>query len=197
MAEPPPSIEPPSIEPPSTKTRSGLGMLAFTAAAVCVSAIVAFPWPRPTTPVITVGQRQPLREIVLEQLGGGTWRLSEHRGHVILINYWASWCGPCRTETPGLVHLSGSIRGVDVVGISMDTGDRAPVSSFVQHFHVSYPIAFPPALSRLPTFSQLAAGMVGLPTTVLVDREGRVAKTYVGETQEREFRKDVEKLLAE
>ena len=73
----------------------------------------------------------------------------------------------------------------------MDTGDRAPVQSFVRQMQVDYPIAFPEPMS------QMATGMVGLPTSILIDREGRVAKTYVGETRESEFRTDVAKLQGE
>ena len=166
-------------------------MLAFVGAAVLVSAIVSYPWPRRSKPLIDVSRRHGLEEMALEQLDGGTWRLSEHRGQVVLINYWASWCGPCRTETPGLVRLAEGIKGLAVVGVSMDTGDRAPVRSFLKQFRVGYPIAFPQPMS------QMASGMAGLPTTVLVDKEGRVAKTYVGATREGEFRKDVETVLAE
>ena len=163
----------------------------FVAAAVLLSAIVSFPWPRRTEPLIPASQRKTLPDFTLEQLGGGTWQLNQHQGQVILINYWASWCGPCRAETPGIVRLAKDTKGLSVVGISMDTGDRAAVNSFVRQMKVDYPIAFPEPMS------QMATGMVGLPTSILIDREGRVAKTYIGETHESEFRTDVAKLQGE
>ena len=168
-------------------------MYLFVGAAVLVSAIVSIPWPRRSEPLIAVKERRALPEVTLTQLEGGTWKLTEHRGKVVLMNYWASWCGPCRTETPGLVRLAEEMgpERLAVVGVSMDTGDKAPVRGFVRRMHVGYPIAFPEPMS------QMAAGMVGLPTTILVDRQGRVAKTYVGETREGEFRRDVERLLGE
>lgn len=166
---------------------------AFMAAAVLVSGLLAIPWPRRSAPLIAADQRRVLPDVALEQLDGGTWRLAEHRGKVVLINYWASWCGPCRAETRGLVRLAEdpSLKGLTVVGISMDVGSRAPVLAFARRMHVVYPIVFPEPMS------QMAAGMAGLPTTILVDRQGRVAKTYVGETKEREFRADVEQLVTE
>jgi thiol-disulfide isomerase/thioredoxin len=112
-------------------------------------------------------------------------------GEVVLINYWATWCGPCRVETPGLARLAADTKGLAVVGISMDRGDKGPVRGFVRQMKIGYPIAFPEPLS------QEAEAIVGLPTTILVDKEGRVAKTYIGETREPEFREDVGKLLAE
>jgi thiol-disulfide isomerase/thioredoxin len=163
----------------------------FVAAAVLLSAIVSFPWPRRTEPLIPATQRKTLPDFTLEQLGGGTWQLNQHQGQIILINYWASWCGPCRAETPGIVRLARDTKGLSVVGISMDTGDRAPVNSFVRQMKVDYPIAFPDPMS------QMATGMVGLPTSILIDRKGRVAKTYIGETHENEFRTDVAKLQGE
>ncbi|WP_213805843.1 TlpA disulfide reductase family protein [Granulicella sp. dw_53] len=168
------------------------GAFAFVGAAVLVLAILAMPWQRRSEPLITVSQRRVLPDVALTQLDGGTWRLTEHRGQVVLINYWASWCGPCRTETPGLVRLEEEMQPkLAVVGISMDVGGKEPVREFVRRMHVGYPIAFPEPMS------QMATGMAGIPTTILVDRQGRVAKTYVGETKEREFRADVERLLGE
>jgi cytochrome c biogenesis protein CcmG/thiol:disulfide interchange protein DsbE len=179
------------VDAPISAKGSRRAMLAFVATAVLVSALVFYPWPRRSQPLIAVRERRAVKEIALEQLEGGTWRLSEHRGQVVLMNYWASWCGPCRTETPGLVRLSENVKGLAVVGVSLDTGDRGRVRNFVKQMRMGYPIVFPEPMS------QMASGMAGLPTTVLVDREGRVAKTYVGATREREFRADVERLLSE
>jgi cytochrome c biogenesis protein CcmG, thiol:disulfide interchange protein DsbE len=131
--------------------------------------------------------------LALAQLDGGTWRMEEHRGQVVLVNYWATWCGPCREETPGLVRLSRELgpKGLAVVGVSIDEGSRGKVQQFVDEFHVPYPVAFPEAMS------QMARGMAGVPTTILVDRRGRVAKTYVGAARERDFEADVDVLLRE
>jgi thiol-disulfide isomerase/thioredoxin len=174
-----------------TARRPLLAKFVFVAIAVAISAIVTYPWPRPGDPLTAPNERRVLSEVALEQLDGGTWRLTEHRGQVVLINYWASWCGPCRVETPGLVRIAQDTKGVAVVGVSMDKGNRGVVREFVKEMKVRYPIAFPERMS------QMEEGMAGVPTTMLVDREGRVAKVYVGETREREFREDVKKLLAE
>lgn len=164
---------------------------AFVGASLVIGAMGWVPWPRQSEPLVPVTARRVMPAVELAEMGGGTWRLADHRGEVVLINYWASWCGPCQQETPGLVRLAAETKGLAVVGIAMDEGDRGSVKEFVQRMHVEYPIAFPAPLS------QEAQAMVGLPTTILVDREGRVAKTYVGATREREFRKDVEALLGE
>jgi thiol-disulfide isomerase/thioredoxin len=132
-------------------------------------------------------------KLVLEQLGGGAWRLGDHQGQVVLINYWATWCGPCREETPGLARMARELGPEDfaVVGVSLDEGGREKVQRFVDEFHLSYPVAFPGPMS------QMSQGMEGVPTTILVDRKGRVAKTYVGAVGEEDLRRDVAVLLGE
>ena len=149
--------------------------------------------PRRSGGLTPVAARRHMPELVLEQLGGGTWRLAEHRGQVVLINYWASWCSPCWEETPGLIRLSQELgpKGLAVVGVAMDEGGRDKVRDFVEKFRVPYPVVFPEAMS------QMVYGMQGLPTTILVDRNGMVAKTYVGVVTERDFRADVMALLRE
>ncbi len=146
--------------------------------------------------VAAVGSRQPMGEFALEQMDGGRWLLAEHRGQVVAINLWATWCGPCREEVPALVRAVRDLgpSGFAVVGVSLDGAgeDRAAkVQAFAQRYGVKYPMAFPDELS------QMSAEMQGIPTTILVDREGRVAKTYVGEVRESVLRADVRKLLGE
>ena len=140
-----------------------------------------------------VGSRVAMPELVMTQLDGGTWRLAEHRGQVVLINYWATWCGPCREEMPGLAEVAreSGAQGLAVVGVSLDKGDRSAVQAFVDHYKVPYPVVFPAALS------QVEQGMEGIPTTILVDRAGRVVKTYVGAVRRVDFEMDVKSALAE
>jgi thiol-disulfide isomerase/thioredoxin len=119
--------------------------------------------------------------------------MAEHRGQVVLVNYWASWCEPCWEETPGLIRLSKELgpQGLAVVGVAVDEGGTAKVKKFVEEFRVPYPVALP------EPGSQMAYGMAGVPTTILVDRKGRVAKTYSGAIRQADFKADVVTLLAE
>lgn len=143
--------------------------------------------------ITPVAMRRAAPDMVLEQMDGGSWRLREHRGQVVLINLWATWCGPCRQETPGLVQLYREVgpKGLEVVGLSLDVGGREKVRNFARQFQVPYPIAFPEPMS------QLTDTVEGVPTTILVDKEGRVAKTYVGAVERAVFAADVDELLAE
>lgn len=81
-------------------------------------------WSDEKAGVRPVKDRARMADLVMPQLDGSSWRLSDHRGEVVLINYWASWCAPCRQETPGLIDLARDYRykGLSIVGVSMDEG---------------------------------------------------------------------------
>jgi len=138
--------------------------------------------------------RRPMADLALMDVNGGTWRLRDHRGEVVAVNLWATWCGPCREETPAIVRVVRDLgpKGFVVIGVSLDEGDReAKVRAFSERYGVNYPMGFPDAMS------QMSAGLEGIPTTLLVDRKGRVAKVYVGEMRESVLRTDAGTLLEE
>src|ERR1700730_11445741 len=126
-------------------------------------------WGNPAGSVRPAGTRKEMSDFMLRDIGGNPWQLSAHRGDVVLVNFWATWCEPCRDETPGLVRIARSYapKGVAIAGISMDSEGTAPVRKFLQDFRVNYPLLMPDK-----TFA-LARAVDGLPTTFLLDRQGR------------------------
>ncbi len=122
---------------------------------------------------------------------GGGWDLAEHRGRVVVINYWATWCPPCRLETPGLVRFADAYkdRGVDMAGVSLDE-DSSLIAPFVSSYGIKYPIL-------MHAQSSDASDEMVLPTTFLYDKDGRLAKKYTGIVLESTLSSDVERLLKE
>ena len=115
-------------------------------------------------------------EFSLKTLTGEEMSLSKNKGKTLLIDFWATWCGPCRESIPHLVHLYKTYRGqgLEVVGLSMDKGDPKTVDHFVKSLDIPYPIAIAPEeIAR-------AYGINGLPTTVLIDKEGKIREKIVG-----------------
>jgi cytochrome c biogenesis protein CcmG, thiol:disulfide interchange protein DsbE len=179
-----------------TTRRQRVGFVFISIAAV----VMAFAMGRGAwhpSGLIAVSDRKPMPLLELRQLDGGMWKLADHRGRVVVVNYWASWCTPCWEETPALLRLSQEVgmSGLAVVGVAMDEGSSdhvdAEVRRFVLALHINYPIAFPAQMS------QMAYGMEELPTTILVDRRGSVAKVYSGAIREKDIRAEIKVLLAE
>jgi cytochrome c biogenesis protein CcmG, thiol:disulfide interchange protein DsbE len=113
-----------------------------------------------------------LGEITADLAGGGRFDLSEHRGEVVVLNFWATWCGPCRAEAPVLSRLHRS--GVKVFGLSVDTLPLASVVRKARAIGIEYPIALGPAdvIARL--------GIRSVPTTCVIGKDGTVATSHSG-----------------
>lgn len=136
-------------------------------------------------------QRVPVPNIAMPTIDGGQWNLKDHKGEVVVLNFWATWCEPCRTEVPYLIKLRGELgaKGLTVAGITLDEGTDV-VKKFVAEYKVDYPILVPPAGSPWTKLDNT-------PTTLVIDREGRLAQKYIGAVPEEQLRRDLEKLLAE
>ena len=148
---------------------------------------------KPATAVVTrTGKRQAL-DFRLPDLAGSRWQLSDRRGKVVVVNFWATWCPPCRQETPDLVRLYRDYRarGVEIVGISMDDDPQKAVPPFLREYGVPYPVLVP------DSSFDLASDIDSLPTTLLIDRQGRVAKVWVGAVGESDVADEIDLLLKE
>jgi len=115
-------------------------------------------------------------DFTLRSLDGGNLRLEEYRGQVVLINFWASWCGPCRIEMPVLdrLHQRYEDTGFAVLGINVE-GDERPARELLQ----KVPVTFPVLIDEGQTVSQLYR-LEAMPSTVVVDRDGVVRYIHRG-----------------
>jgi peroxiredoxin len=130
-------------------------------------------------------------DFTLPQVDGPSLTLSSYRGRVVLLDFWATWCVPCREEIPRFVELQDKYRaqGLQIIGVSMD--DSAdPVRTFAQQFHMNYPIVMGNA-----KIGEQYGGVLGLPIAFLLDRDGRIVKKHIGATAAEVFNKEIATLL--
>jgi thiol-disulfide isomerase/thioredoxin len=120
-------------------------------------------------PGIEIGSMMPAYSATY--LDGAAFDVTSLRDKVVLLNVWATWCGPCRTEIPELeiMHQKYAARGFEVVGVSVDEGGPQVVKEFIDQQKVTYPIALDPE-GKLASLFQTSV----LPTSVLLDRKGRI-----------------------
>ena len=123
----------------------------------------------------------------LETLNGARFRLSDLRGHPVVVNLWASWCGPCRREVPELIRLQERFReqGLIIVGVNIEES-RADASGFAEEFGINYPL--PMDFSGAVTRRYLRQGP---PNTIFVNPEGRVETIFVGQAPDNDFERTV------
>ena len=112
--------------------------------------------------------------------------LSDYKGKVVLLDFWATWCGPCRLEIPWLKEFQSKFKdqGFEVLGVSMDDDGWAAVKPFVSELGINYRIVIGDDAT-----AQIYGGVDALPTTFVIDREGRIAKVHVGLDQQERNRK--------
>lgn len=134
---------------------------------------------------------KPLPDLILNTIDGQKWSLYENRGRVVLLNFWATWCAPCRAEVPYLVRLSSKYKasGLEVVGITIDSENTVQINNFIEEFKVDYPI-----LLTVP--GSVLSQQKAVPMSLLVDEKGVLAKKYVGAIKESVFEKDIQDLLS-
>ena len=138
-----------------------------------------------------VAQHSEAPDFSLPQLNGQPLQLSAYRGKVVLLDFWATWCTPCREETPHLVELQSKYRdqGLQVIGVSMDDSPD-PVRDFYQQFKMNYPVVMGNA-----EIGERYGGVLGLPIAFVLDRNGRIYAKHIGATEASVLEQDVRSLL--
>lgn len=136
--------------------------------------------------------RKMAPDFELKDASGKIVKLSDFRGKVVLLDFWATWCGPCAIEIPWFVDFQRRFkdRGFEVLGISMDDDGWKAISPYITEKKINYRIV----LGDDKTGDQYG-GVEALPTTFVIDREGRIASAHVGLTGRKDFEDAIEKLL--
>lgn len=143
-------------------------------------------------PAVTLGQSSPPTELTLKDIKGRNLRLSDYRGKVVLINFWATWCPPCRKEIPDLIKLQrdyGS-RSLQVIGITYPPQKLAEVRRFVQKAKVNYPVSLGTKKTKL-----LFTSSETLPMTIVIGTDGRIRDIIEGILLPEEIEQKIKPLL--
>lgn len=140
-------------------------------------------------------ERDEAPDFRLETLGGETFHLRDHRGQIVVLNFWGTWCPPCRREIPDFVSMQADLgdRGVQFVGVALErSAGPKEVQSFADEMGINYPIGLGDG-----SIAQKYGGVRGLPMTFVIGPEGRIRKHIPGMTTEDLLRPLLEQLLRE
>jgi thiol-disulfide isomerase/thioredoxin len=145
---------------------------------------------------VTSGDRDQVQGVTGPLLDGSEFDLASWRGHVVVVNFWGSWCGPCHDEAKALeqVYRDSAGQGVEFVGIDV-RDDQASARNFVRTKHVTYPTVFD--ASNLLALRFRGVPPNATPTTIVLDRQGRIAARHSGAILYTQLRAVVARALAE
>jgi peroxiredoxin len=143
-------------------------------------------------PVKADRDRKPAPEFALKDADGKTVHLADYKGKVVLLDFFATWCGPCKIEIPWFMEMErkNKDRGLAVLGVSMDDQGWEVVKPFLASLGVNYRVVI-----GNESTSQLYGGVHDLPTTFLIDRNGKIAAIHIGLASKKDFEDGIEQLL--
>ncbi len=144
---------------------------------ILIAVVITINGRKHRTPNATSASNRPVApEFSLPDLNGQTLNLSAYKGKVVLVDFWATWCAPCRKEIPRFVELQKQYgdQGFQIVGISMDDS-AGPVKDFYKEFNLNYPVVMGDEKT-----SDAYGGVLGLPVNIVVGRDGRIYAKHAG-----------------
>ena len=141
-------------------------------------------------------------DFTLADLEGNWGSMNQFKGKVVLLNFWGTWCGPCRREIPDFVKLSEKYKddGLEIVGVTLTSGPPKRISSFADQWGINYTLLTDidgnETQSVTALYGQVTGRRIsGVPTTFLIDRDGYIRQKYVGPRSEAVFYKDLKPYL--
>jgi thiol-disulfide isomerase/thioredoxin len=137
---------------------------------------------------------KPAPDFTLQSLEGKNIQLSGYKGQAVLLNFWATWCGPCKIEMPWFVELQKEYgpQGLQIVGVAMDDASKEDITRFVKEMGVNYPI-----LIGKENVGNDYGGVNVLPTTFFIDRDGKIVAREFGLQSRSIFVDNIKKALAQ
>jgi len=136
--------------------------------------------------------RRPAPDFNLKDADGKPVKLSDYRGKVVLLNFWATWCGPCKIEIPWFMDFEQTYKDKNfaVLGVSLDEDGWDAVKPYIQQKKINYRV-----MIGTEQVAQLYGDVDSLPTTFLIDREGRVAAVHIGLVSKSDYLHDILDLI--
>ena len=166
-------------------------VVIFAVALMLVSGVLMSKRPKPGQLVGEVkGQSAP--DFELADLNGKPVKLSDYHGKAVVVNFWATWCGPCKTEMPWLVDLQQKYgpEGLQILGVAMDDSGKDTISEFANYMHINYPV-----LMGKEAVAQRYGNVQFLPATFYVDRNGKIVDRVFGIVDRSEIEANVKRAL--
>ena len=146
----------------------------------------------PHKPTANAQVFQEAPNFTLPDLNGKPFTFSNLKGKVVILDFWATWCPPCRAEIPHFKSLYSQYKGdgLEVIGIALDQGGANVVRPFAEDFQINYPI-----LIGNQRVTEDYGGIRGIPTTFIIDRQGRIVEKFVGYRDKEVFESVIQDLL--
>lgn len=148
--------------------------------------------PPPVKTYIDTSTLTPAPDFQLVDLEGKVNSLADYRGKVVIFDFWATWCGPCKMEIPHFIDLQKIYgeKGLQIVGVSLDQGGKKDVAPFAKAKGINYDM-----LIGTNEAAMAYGGVKGIPTTFVLTQDGKIYKKYVGVRPRETFESDVKALL--
>jgi thiol-disulfide isomerase/thioredoxin len=148
---------------------------------------------------VAKGERRAAPRLQGETLDGGRLDTADYKGKVLVLNVWGSWCAPCRAEAKHFVKVSEETKdqGVQFVGINTRDADVQPALAFEEEEGITYPSLYDPTGRLLLRFDKGTLNPQAVPTTLIIDRDGRIAARGLGAQSEEKLREMLDPVLAE
>jgi thiol-disulfide isomerase/thioredoxin len=176
-------------------SRTWQAVLFATVAAVALAAgFLLHPWSREVPPAQPPASAASLMQAALPDLTGQSQPLSQWKGKVLVVNFWATWCAPCREEIPALIQVQNNLgpKGLQIIGIAIDQAER--VKPYAAQMRINYPVLVG-ELDAMDLAHQAGNQLGGLPFTLILDRSGKPIRSELGALNQDKLERIVQPLL--